>query len=350
MSGYGSGRRRRYLGIDDCIPMDLMDLKKRKLLTGKKARMGSSLTFTQQCKDVKEKITTYQHELKVVVHHYGEGPGEFSKWGAVGHLTLLYGIKKPGEKKSKSYTQDIPLVVTHPHYGGQRYWMLAPCCGKRVRVVYLPVYGAVCYPQCRECLDLIYASQRQSYIERHKTYEKHLLARYGYAWAEMDYHCLREHYLEITPQIEYLRQRSLLEMRMRMLRLLLSSTRVLMRTHFHALRSLRSEEDRHLYVAHLSKEMGEGYTLDLVRMLSLGAQYECTARASSSEVFDELYTRLEKDIFQALLSEEPNEETRTEEALYTAHELGKINLHFLLAYKQGVKEDIKELEQMKPAA
>jgi hypothetical protein len=51
-----------------------------------------------------------------------------------------------------------------------------------------------------------------------------------------------------------------------------------------------------------------------------------------------------------VLREERYEETQTEEALYTAHELGKINLHFLLAYKQGVEEDIKHLEQMKPAA
>src|SRR6185437_10894511 len=40
MSGYGSGRRRRYLGINDCIAIDLTTLKKRKLLTGKKATVG----------------------------------------------------------------------------------------------------------------------------------------------------------------------------------------------------------------------------------------------------------------------------------------------------------------------
>jgi hypothetical protein len=350
MSGYGSGRRRTHHLTGECLPIDTAYLRKCKMLTGKKLQQGKTITFTGSTKDIKGKETETKHQLHCVVERYGDEGGEFSKWDAVGHMTLLYDIRQGDQEKTCS--QDIPLVVTHPNYGGVRWWYLAPCCGRRCRVLYLPTYGSLDLhrPTCRECLGLHYASQMQSYIERHKTYEKHLLANYGWAWAEMDYHCLREHYLEITPEIEYLRQRSILEMRMRMLRLLLSSTRVLIRTHFHALRSLRSEEDRHLYVAHLSKEMGEGYALDLVRMLSLGAQYERTARASSSEVFNQTYTQLEKDIFQALLSEEQDEETQTEEALYTAHELGKINLHFLLAYKQGVEEDIKHLEQMKPAA
>lgn len=293
MGGYGSGRRKQHHIISECLPLDTSFLLKRKMLIGKREQ-GATITFTGSATDIKGKVTETHHNLFCIVERYGDEGGELSKWDASSHLTLVYGAKQ-GEQQ-KSFRQQIPLVVTHPNYGGVRWWYLAPCCGRRARVLYFPIYGGLeqCVPHCRECLELNYASQRQSYIERHKTYERHLLANYGWAWAEMEYHCLREHYLEITPEIEYTRQRSILQMRMRMLRLLISSTRLMMGMDARNLRSLRSQEDRQMYMDHVVKEHGETYGLELVRMFGLGIEMERQARASAAEVFDQAYNQLEK--------------------------------------------------------
>ena len=61
--------------------------------------------------------------------------------------------------------------------------------------------------------------------------------------------------------------------------------------------------------------------------------------------FDELV----KELLQALNEEEPQELPHEEEALYDELHDGKINLHFLLAYKQGLEEEIEDLEQRKAA-
>jgi hypothetical protein len=237
-----------------------------------------------------------------VKRYVADEAGEFSRWGAIGHLTLIYGVRRKDAKQGKRHCVAIPLVVTHPHYGGVRYWLLAPCCGRRVRIVYLPTFGQLeqVLPHCRDCLDLHYASQLQSYTERHKTYERYLLTNYGYAWAELEYLSLRERYLQMTPEIEDLRQRSILDMRMRMVRCLMSSTRLMMRTHMRALSSLKSEEDQELYLDHITREHGEAYALDVVSLLRVSCRLERNARAASSEVFDEAYEHYTDALLQAL--------------------------------------------------
>jgi hypothetical protein len=341
MGGYLSGRRKRHSLTSECIELDLQSLRKYKLLTGKKPRAGGDLTFTIESKDVKGKVTRKEHHLSVIVYHEEHST----------HLKLLYGVKRPGEEESQSYMHDIPLETTQPNYGGQRYWYRAPCCGRRVRVLYLALYGKCDLPRCRECLGLHYASQMQSYIERHKTYERHLLANYGYAWAEMEYDCLREHYLEITPEIEYLRQRSVLDMRIRMLRRLMSFTRVMLRIHMHNLRSLRNEEDRQMYYDHVVKEHGESYALDLVRLLGISTQMERTARQSSSEVFDDAYQQLVHGIAESLHNDEEEVmDPGTRQALEDATHKHQMNLRYLFVCKEGVEEEMRELEQQKKAA
>ncbi len=283
MGGYGSGRRKVHAITDECLSLDTSLLLKRRMLTGK-LKQGGDVTFTHRAKDIKGKVKETQHILSCMVERYGDEGSEFSGWNAQGHITLFYGMKQ-GEQK-KTCRQDIPLVVTYPNYGGVRWWYLAPCCGRRVRVLYLPIYRDIehCIPTCRECLELNYASQRQSYIERHKTYERYLLANYGWAWAEIEYQCLREHYLEITPEIEYLRQKSILDMRIRMLRHLMAFARLMLKMHLRQLRSLKSEEDRRVYLEHVTKEYGESYALDLVRMVGISIQMERDAHEASSDM------------------------------------------------------------------
>src|SRR5712691_3143292 len=313
MGGYGSGRRVSAQLTTECLTLDMSGFLKKGYLTGEKLTTGGNLFYTaypskrfprRWAGPTKEGEMQERYSLSFLIERYAttEEPGTFHQLDASGHLTLMYTVKQ-GDLEPSLEHQEIPLVVTHPYMGGVRWWYLAPCCGRRVRVLYLSVKGLPCLPRCRQCLDLNYASQRQSFIERHKTYERHLLANYGWAWAEMEYLGLKEHYLEITPEIEYTRQCSILQMRMRMLRLLMSSTRLMLRTHMYNLRSIKSEEDRRVYLEFLSKEHGQSYALDLVRMLGIGCQMERQARQSSSEVFDQAYKQLTDAIAQSLQSD-----------------------------------------------
>src|SRR5205823_2535455 len=99
-------------------------------LTGKKLETGGQVTYTGSSKDVKGKMTETHHNLYCLVKHYApDEAGEFARGGAIGHLTLLYGVQMVGKNKGK-HSIDIPLVITQPNYGGQRWWFLAPCCGR----------------------------------------------------------------------------------------------------------------------------------------------------------------------------------------------------------------------------
>lgn len=281
MGGFGSGRRKQHHGIHDCLPIDTMSLLKRGLLTDKqRLRTGGAMRFISQSKSVKEKVEEKEHTLSVLVERYAPGePGEFTRWGAAGHITLLYGVRitgGAGKKEGEQHAVDIPLVVTHPHYGGARYWFLAPCCGRRVRVVYLPLFGeaaARILPECRECLGLHYASQQASYVERHKTYERHLLANYGLYWAA---HCydyeLKEHYLEMTPELWALRLQSVIDWNLSLLKEVIQFDLMIYRLDLRNLKSLRYEEDRRDYLARMKER--EMNSLELVKVLQRCIAYE----------------------------------------------------------------------------
>ncbi len=273
MGGYGSGRRRQHHTTCDCLQIDTALLRKRKLLIGD-MKKGASVQYVAQAKSVKEKVTETAHNLCILVERYAPGAaGKFSFLGAAGHVTLTYDVRI-GDENKNIQAIDIPLVITPCNYGGSRYWLLAPCCGRRCRVVYLPIYGRAdqIVPLCRNCLELHYASQQQSYIERHKTYEKHLLRNYGYTWATWEYHDLKEHYQEITPELAYIQQRSILDRELEMLRLMIRVERFLMRADIHTLRSLKSEADRRAYLDFLLADRGAGYVLELARMMGMSEQ------------------------------------------------------------------------------
>jgi hypothetical protein len=342
MGGFGSGRRKTHHITNECLSIDTMQLRKHKLLTNKKLSTGAHIKYVSQSKSLKEKVTEQHHEIYVLVERYGSGDpsGEFAAWDAIGHVTLLYGVRIGGEDKGGQHV-DIPLVVTHPNYGGVRYWFLAPCCGSRVRVVFLPTLdGSVrVLPECRECLRLHYASQQQSYIDRRITYEKYLLANAGYYWASDEYQWgLKEHYFKVTPEWEYIRQKSILDRELHVLRLLLSSQRVMLRANIRALLSLKSEEDRYVYVEHLAKTHGESYALDLVRMLSLGAKLERAVREASFEV----HANIPPALFETLYLQEVEADGETPDDM--------LNLQNLFERKKDLQVELKQLEQVKSAA
>lgn len=226
MGGYGSGRTKRHHITDECISIDLSALHP--FLRSEEPSIVATCTETRG----KQRE---QHKLRLTVTRYQPGEGLFRCWDAIGHVTMRY---------EKMGAVHIPLVTTCPNYGGVRYWFLAPCCGRRVRVLYLTPYDGFLSVQCRVCLDLHYESQQQSFIEKRKTYERYLLANYGYAWAKHEYHCLGKHYQEITPELAEQKARSQFEVQLQFIRRLISFNRLMLRDHTRTFRSLKKQEDR----------------------------------------------------------------------------------------------------------
>jgi hypothetical protein len=191
-------------------------------------------------------------------------------------VTLTYDDYRP--KQERSYTETIQLSSTPCNYGGERWWFVAPCCQRRVRVLYLnPKCGELSRmtPQCRDCLELHYASQMQSYIERHKTYERYLLANYGLYWASHRYDFeLKEHYLEMTPELWALRMQSVIDWNLDLLRTIIRFDLAIYRRDLAHLKSLRSEENRRVYLAHMQEKEREMNTLGLIKTLQQCIAYE----------------------------------------------------------------------------
>lgn len=271
MGSYGSGRTRRHHITNECLCIDLATL--RTFL-----RCGEH-DIAATCTETRTVVTpangshrmTKQHRLSLSFTHYAPeeiglcDTGLFWCWGAVGHVTLRY---------EEAREANIPIVTTSQNYGGVRYWMLAPCCGRRVRVLYLTPYDGLLssLPQCRICLDLHYASQQQSFIEKHITYEKYLLVNYGWTWARYEYQGLKEHYFKITPEYAEKKARSEFEVQLRYIRHLIAFHRLMFKDHLRAFRTLRSQEDRCLYLEGLLQEWGTHHVLSLLEQ-SRGHQY-----------------------------------------------------------------------------
>jgi hypothetical protein len=269
MGGYGSGRTKTHHITGECIPIDTSRLLKQKLLADEKREQGQTWTFTTTAKYLqreaysvrhKEVEKQTQHSIHVLVERYDQG-GTFARWDAIGHVTIGYTYSVEDENKGKQVV-DLPLVVTHPNYGGVRYWFLAPCCGERVRIVYLPTFGeTLSLPSCRKCIALNYASQQSSYIDHHIAREKHLLINYGWTWAEFEYDMMKEHYFEITPEYREKKLRSQYMVQMHFIKRLISHNRFMLKHHTQIFRTIRSTEDRCTYLEHLLGEWGTRHVL-----------------------------------------------------------------------------------------
>jgi hypothetical protein len=331
VGGYGSGRHKQHQSTSSFLAIDTTVLRKRGLLTSEELKTGATILFTLRQKSVKEHITERTYEMSLLINRYGSQEGTFTRWDAIGHVSIKYDVQLPDTEKKPTRTLDLPLITTHPNFGGRRYWFLAPCCGARVRVLYL---SALAYdetpatiPACRSCLGLHYASQQQSYIERHKTYERLLLANYGYTWAQWEYSKLKEHYQEITPQWQYIMQKSVAERDLELTEHLISFNRVMLRTHMYALRSLKSADDRLTYLAHLIQTHGQSYALDLVRTTRMSDQIQKDIAGLSQDDFEQAYLKeAEAD------GKYPTEPT---------------SLHSLIERKKEIQDELKRL---KPAA
>ncbi len=268
MGGYGSGRPKKTHLTTDCLTVDMMHFKKYLCVPGTVSGhlLITSGAIADNCPQDAMPGISY------IIERFEEPAKDLeaaARYPVYGMLTLAYLARQ--DDKEQHCVIPISLVTTPCNYGGQRWWMLSPCCGAKVRAVYIG--GISVYATCRECQDLHYQSQRASYIERQIAYEKHLLSNYGYTWASHEYHKLKEHYFKITPEYKYKMKMSELERELVLLRHLREFDRVMLKTDLSHVRSLKSDEDKHVYLKHRAQQIGRSYALDLIRMLGLDSQF-----------------------------------------------------------------------------
>jgi hypothetical protein len=77
----------------------------------------------------------------------------------------------------------VDLVVTHPHFGGERSWFACPSCRRRVGVLYRPAAGDDW--ACRVCHRLTYRSAQEAHHDERlwrafDRIERHLEAHGGW--------------------------------------------------------------------------------------------------------------------------------------------------------------------------
>lgn len=250
--------------MNDCLLIDTARLRKKKLFT-----QASPVAFSMEWA-----ITTHTNFVQTKEHRHGmaalyspgDNPTIMLSWQAKTTLPT-------GEEKLSTHRQLIHLVTTPCNYGGVRWWFSCPSCNRRARVLYFNTkpkaqeleQAAI---ECRECLEIHYASQMASYIERHRTYERHLLANYGLYWAATRYEWeLKEHYLEMTPELWQLRMKSVVSWNTHLLKEIIRTDLLILRTDLAKLRSLRNEADRQVYLEHMREKHRDLDTMKLIQIL-----------------------------------------------------------------------------------
>jgi len=81
-------------------------------------------------------------------------------WTGTGEPTVHLDYVGDKEGAVAVISEQFALSATKPTFGGQRWWLLCPKCGGRVRKVYLPKMGDSF--SCRRCHGLSYRSCQQS--------------------------------------------------------------------------------------------------------------------------------------------------------------------------------------------
>lgn len=302
MGALGSGRKRTHANIVDCLVIDTKDLRKVRLLAQEEL-----VEFAMKWRKT---LHTNFIECKETPHTIGAtfAPGAPGKMPTLAlYYTLLATNLTTGEKKDVPHYHAIHLVSTPCHYGGCRWWFACPECSRRVRVLYInPKTGRPedMRPECRHCLDLNYASQIASYIERHQTYERYLLANYGKQWAEHRYEWeLKEHYLEMTPELEALKQRSIHEWNTRLLMHLIRSELAIYRSHLKMLKRLKSEKDRQAMWEYMIKRDKELSTMRLLSWLDDSIESERLLHTVNTKAMPEPLTNAFKRLIDVRADE-----------------------------------------------
>lgn len=124
-------------------------------------------------------------------------------WGG-GNLEVGYRWTKTGITFTAGVIQeDVVTTSTPQSFGGSRRWFLCPNrgCGRRVRNLYLPMFGDSQSIACRRCHDLVYRSAQKAH-DREMESVVQQLSGLGLKDAE-----IRRSYLEGTAARDAIRRR-----------------------------------------------------------------------------------------------------------------------------------------------
>jgi hypothetical protein len=89
-------------------------------------------------------------------------------------LTIRYvRLSSSGEREPVECV--VQITSTPCNYGGVRRWFCCPNCKKRIAVIY--IQGGSCL--CRQCMDLVYRSQRERVGERARDRAQKIRVRLG---------------------------------------------------------------------------------------------------------------------------------------------------------------------------
>lgn len=301
MGGLHSGRRRKHANIDECIELDLARLHKQPFF-----KSGEPATLKiQKCRmiDFHERQDT-THRL--TVRFTGE------------HMLLVYQTKNLEDRQEEQvHKHRVALTSTPCNYGGKRWWFVCPDCHQRVRVLYInPRQDDLTRmsPQCRACLDLHYASQMSSYIDRHKTYERYLLANYGLMWAAWRYdHELETHYLKMTPELWTLRLKSVVDWNTHLLKRIIQCDLLIYRTDLANLRSIRKPEERQEYARHMTARHRDLDTLRAVKALQACIEYERMIYEVNTEAMPDPLFEIYKSLAERVVEPPPENKLQVEQ-------------------------------------
>lgn len=105
---------------------------------------------------------------------------------------------------------------------GKRAWIICPCCQRRCALLYFRLQSL---PVCRKCLHLNYPSQRETFEEKQRTYERYLLEE-GYLWGYDEWLRLPKRYLSYE-EFTYHHHRGQMKVMRELLKLQVDTMRML---------------------------------------------------------------------------------------------------------------------------
>ena len=146
MGGFGSGNYYRYkkTNLDDARVLDISRMVK----TGAILQSGHTCgAWIWTDKSTGEEVSRIGYEANTTQL-------------SCPFLRLQYTFTSSGKKLDYK----VPLSITRPHYGGQRFWFICPVKGKRASKLYLP-YGGDMFAS-RHAYRLLYGSQTESHYDR----------------------------------------------------------------------------------------------------------------------------------------------------------------------------------------
>ena len=144
MGGYGSGRHAGKVLADNCLALDLGMMIRTGLAVPGQDTTG---TLHWSCRGEPFGSLAYTAEM-----------------ADRARACLILSFTRTVDGQQNRYRQVVRLDSTRPHFGGERWWMLCPYSGRRVRMLYKPPHHATF--AARQYWNLAYRSQREAKDQR----------------------------------------------------------------------------------------------------------------------------------------------------------------------------------------